>query len=175
MRTDRVAEFIAKGSAFAGLLCFLSLAGMTVVDVLMRWLFNAPIDAVSEFGGLITAVSVAATVPIALWGNRGVAVRVLGKMFAPRGRLALELFSHLATLSVLVGIVWQLTRYARQQADMNSTTWLSHWPTAPFWWVVASILALAVLVEILILLDTARAARRGCELVDTGSGSGSEI
>ncbi|MBP5857476.1 TRAP transporter small permease [Marivibrio halodurans] len=161
MKADRAAELIAKGCAFAGLLCFLSLAGMTVLDVLMRWLFNAPIDAVSEFGGLITAVSVSATVPMALWGKRGVAVRVLGKAFRHKGRLALELFSHVATLAVLSGIVWQLVRYARQQAEMNSATWLSHWPTAPFWWVVAVILALAVLVELLVVSETLRTAKDG--------------
>jgi TRAP-type C4-dicarboxylate transport system permease small subunit len=173
MRADRAAELIAKGCAFAGLLCFLLLAGMTVLDVLMRWLFNAPIDAVSEFGGLVTAVSVAATVPMALWGKRGVAVRVLGKAFRRRGQAALELFSHGATLAVLSGIVWQLVRYAQQQAEMNSTTWLSHWPTAPFWWAVTAILALAILVELLVVSDTVRAVRDGQDAF--GAGSAAEL
>ena len=157
----QLAGLLAKAVAAAGLVCFLILAAMTVLDVLMRWLFNSPISAVGEFSGLITAVSVAATFPIALWSKRGVAVRIFGAWFGPTGNVVLELLSHMATIGVLAVIVYQMGRFATREAAMNSATWLLHWPTAPWWWAVTVILGIALLVEALVPFDTIHDLRRG--------------
>jgi TRAP-type C4-dicarboxylate transport system permease small subunit len=60
---DARAIAITQRVAFAGVLAMLVVAFVTTADVLLRWLFNAPIDGLNEIVGLGMAVAVSATFP----------------------------------------------------------------------------------------------------------------
>jgi len=57
-------------------------------------------------------------------------------------------------------MAWQFTVFAGKLARAHETTWVLKIPVAPFWYVVAGILWLAVLVQaIVVVLDAAAALR----------------
>ena len=62
---DRLTRLIAAIGVFG----LLVIAAMTIVDVLLRWLFNSPIDGVTEITRLLISISAASFFPIALTRN----------------------------------------------------------------------------------------------------------
>ena len=69
------ANWVALIGAFAIML----MAGAIVGDVLMRWLFNAPILGVDDLGKYILAVIVSSFFPLWLVGGHFVTFRFVGK------------------------------------------------------------------------------------------------
>src|SRR3954468_11424117 len=60
---ERLCTSFSERIAFVGVLGMLSVAFITVGDVLMRWVFNHPIAGLNEIVVMGTAASVAATFP----------------------------------------------------------------------------------------------------------------
>src|SRR6266850_485402 len=72
----------------------------------------------------------------------------------------LDAFAALAALAVIGAMAWQFTVFAGKIARVGETTWILKIPTAPFWYVVAGILWLAVAVQLIVLiLDIAKARK----------------
>ena len=60
---------LTRPIAFVGVLGMLIAAGVTVVDVLMRWLASTAITALNEITAMVFAVAVAACMPAGLAGG----------------------------------------------------------------------------------------------------------
>ena len=67
---ELIVRRVTRGLALAGALALLGLAILTLVDILLRWLFKAPVFGLVDFIALAGAVIVAAYFP-ALIANRG--------------------------------------------------------------------------------------------------------
>ena len=81
---DARASAWARGLALFGLVGLVVLTVITIADVLMRWLFNAPIDGVADIGRLIVAINISAFFPLALAERHHIAIEFLGKALGPR-------------------------------------------------------------------------------------------
>lgn len=127
------------------------LAAMTLADGLMRWLANSPIEGVRDAGALIVAVAVACCLPVGLMERSNVTIRLGGALLGPRAGRVLDALAALAVGAVIGALAWQFTVFAGKIARAGETTWILKIPTAPFWYVVAGILWLAVLVQLIVI------------------------
>jgi TRAP-type C4-dicarboxylate transport system permease small subunit len=138
----------------------MALAAMTLADGLLRWLANRPIEGVRDLGAVIVAVAVCCCIPVGLMERANISIRVAKDLLGERASRVLDAFAAAAALAVIGAMAWQFTVYAGKIARVGETTWILKIPTAPFWYVVAGILWLAVAVQLIVLiLDIAKARR----------------
>ena len=130
---------IAKGISIIGLAGLLLFSGITVAEVLLRWLFNYPILGVSDISSLVVTVAVASCFPLVFSERRSITVRIAGNLLGKRVNAVLEAFGTLVTLGMFSLVAWQLWDYAIELAKNDQTTWVVLWPMSP-WYIVAAIL-----------------------------------
>lgn len=147
-------ERIANALAGAGVAGLLVIALGTVIDVLLRWLFNAPLQGLEDVSGLLIVFVLAAFFPAVLIGRGNVAITLLGRLAGPKLERVLEVFAHGMTLSFFALVAWQMARYAVSME--GRITQILGLPVAPVWWVAASLMLLAALAQVLVFLETLR-------------------
>ena len=133
-----------RSVALVGLTGLLFLAFFIILDVLMRWVFNAPFDSVADISQLAMPVVVAATFPVSVLYRQHVTIRFLGKALGPRAAAWLETVGTTLLLFFLILIAWQFTVYTAELKAGNDVTWvveLSLWP----WWMVTTMLVLVAI------------------------------
>lgn len=69
---------LARVLALVGFTGLLVLALMTTSDVLMRWLFKAPLQGVNDVSSVVMAVVIAACIPANLAMKQNIRVEVFG-------------------------------------------------------------------------------------------------
>ena len=78
-RLEKLCVTITRPIAFIGVTGMLIAAGVTVLDVLMRWLAGTAITALNEITALIFAVAVAACMPAGLAGGVNLRIDLLAR------------------------------------------------------------------------------------------------
>ena len=124
----------------------MGLAGMTLLDGLMRWFANKPIEGVRDIGGLAIAVAIACCIPVGLMERANIAIR-LGKGAFAR---FFEALASTVVCFVLAAAAWQLWLYAEKMARAKETTFVLQIHIAPFWLGVDVIFWLAVIVQAIV-------------------------
>lgn len=161
--------------ALIGAAAIMLMAAAIVIDVVMRWLFNAPILGVDDLGKYNLAVIVASFFPLCLVGGHFVTIRFVGKALGPLRALWLEAFGNFMTLLVFGLLAWQFFRFTLYDVTLTGlATPVLEIPQAPWWWVVTAIILICVPIQMIVLLESwLRAVRRepragGDETVDAG-------
>jgi TRAP-type C4-dicarboxylate transport system permease small subunit len=142
----------ARLCAFCGMLALVAFILLTNLDVLMRWLFNSPINGVADVGPLIVAIVVSSFFPLALAERYHVSIEFLGNLLGARGRAWLETLAALVSLVFFVLLAWQIVVYTIDLNAIGQTTWVVQIPAAPWWAVVSFFLVLCVAVQLNIFL-----------------------
>ena len=91
MRTFDSREFLGRGThwtALIGAVAIMVVAVAICADVLLRWLFNAPILGVDDLGQFNLAVIVSCFFPMCLVGGHNITVRFLGRWLGTRIAMA---------------------------------------------------------------------------------------
>ena len=136
----------------------MALAAMTLADGTLRWLASKPIEGVRDIGAVFIAVAVSCCLPVGLMERGNISIKVAGNVFGERAGRILDAFAALAVQVVTIAMAWQFTVFAGKIARAGETTWVLKIPTAPFWYVVAAILWIAVLVQaIVVVLQVSKA------------------
>jgi TRAP-type transport system small permease protein len=143
---ERVTVTATRALSVVGLIALMGLAGMTLLDGLMRWLANRPIEGVRDIGGLAIAVAIACCLPVVLMERGNIAIR-LGGLLSPLLGRVLDALAALLVCAVLAAAAWQFSIYAEKMARARETTFVLQIPVAPFWVGVDVILWFAVLVQ----------------------------
>jgi TRAP-type C4-dicarboxylate transport system permease small subunit len=138
----------------------MALAVMTLADGLLRWLANRPIEGVRDLGAVIVAIAVCCCIPVGLMERANISIRVARDLLGERASRVLDAFAAFAAFAVIGAMAWQFTVYAGKIARVGETTWILKIPTAPFWYVVAGILWLAVAVQLIVLILEIAKARK---------------
>jgi TRAP-type C4-dicarboxylate transport system permease small subunit len=159
-RLERIGLGATRALSVAGLLLLMALAAMTLADGLLRWLANRPIEGVRDLGAVIVAVAVCCCIPVGLMERANISIRVAKDLLGERASRVLDAFAALAALAVIGAMAWEFTVYAGKIARVGETTWILKIPTAPFWYLVAGILWLAVAVQLIVLVLEIGKARR---------------
>ena len=151
MSAEALSARIAKTLSLLGILGFIVLAVGTLADVLLRWLFAAPIDGFSEVARLAVAILTATFLPAALIERYHISIEFLGKWLGPGWHRALNLFAALVTLGFFTVMSWKFIGFTQELADAGETTWIVGIKVAPYWWVTTGFIFLCVPAQLLIL------------------------
>lgn len=153
---DYATKLAARVLAVIGLGVLLCFAAATIADGLLRFLFARPIDAVRDVGGLVAAFAVASCIPAAIVERSNITVRFVSSFISPAaGRIA-DIAAAVLVTTVLALMAWQFVVFA-QQAQANAiATWMLRIPAAPFWWTVAGMLWISVLLQIVVTIRCMR-------------------
>lgn len=125
---------LAQLSAFVGMVVLLLISLATTTNVLMRWLFAAPLNGVGDVSNLATIIAISAALPLCLVHQGNIKVDLLGKALGAKSHRWLNAFGALILLLFVGGIAWQLTIFAGGKTTAGETTWILGWKVAPWWW-----------------------------------------
>lgn len=142
---ERWLDRLALALALGGAVCLLGVALLTMADVLLRWGFNAPIRGVNDVSALLTAVVVAACFPILMMRRGNVTIRLLGEALGPRTARLFDVFGALVSSAFFGLMTWQYIRFSAEMASANESSPILRWPSAPWWWAVTALIAVATL------------------------------
>ncbi|MCP5368334.1 MAG: TRAP transporter small permease [Hyphomicrobiales bacterium] len=148
----------AQRLAYVAVFCLVVIGLATMVDVLMRWLANAPLHGLEDVIKLAVAVVVTACLPAGMAKRSNIAIRFLGDTLGRTAHGVLELFGDLATLAFLVVLTWQLAVYTAELG--HRTTLILELPTQPSWIAACVLAVLACAVQALRLVVSAAALAR---------------
>lgn len=150
-------ERFANALAGAGVLGLLVIALATMADVLLRWLFNAPLQGLEDLSGLLIVFVLSAFFPAVLIGRGNVAITLLGRLAGPRTERVLEVFAHGVTLVFFALVAWQMARYAASLE--GRITQILGLPVAPVWWLAAGLMLFAAFAQALVFLETVKSPK----------------
>ena len=151
-RLENLSKRWTRVLALVGLLGLLAQSIVTVVDILLRALFSAPLHGLSDIYELVVIFMVAASFPASLAGRHQITIRFLGKALPWRAREALELFGHVLALLVFAAMGWQLILHTISLFETGQTTWLLGIPMGPSWAVATALIVVCTPVQAVVVL-----------------------
>ncbi|HXQ53941.1 MAG TPA: TRAP transporter small permease [Stellaceae bacterium] len=154
---DRAAHVIAVVGGCGILL----ISSFVLIDVMMRWLANAPVLAVDDLTDLNVAVAIVCCVPAGMVGRNFVTIRFLGKLLGRGAGDWLDLFGDVLTLAFFAALAWQFAVFSAQAQSSGLGSMVLQIPQAPWWWAVTLVLALCVPFQIAVVARTWRRLRGG--------------
>jgi len=143
-RLEKAFTRITRFIALVGLVGLLALASATVLDVLMRWIFNSPIVGLNDTHSLFTALIIASCFPLCIYRRGNITIRFVGNLFGSRVSNILDAFGNLAAFIIFSLMAWQLWLYTDQLVKDGETTWVLSWPVSPWWRVVTLLIIVCV-------------------------------
>jgi tripartite ATP-independent transporter DctM subunit len=148
---------LTRPIAFIGVIGMLIVSGVTMVDVLLRWLVSSGVPALNEIVAMVFAVTITACLPWGLAQGVNLKIDLLESLIV--GRMAAWLNAiGMALLLLFFGLLtWRIGDFAASLAQQGRTTVILLWPQAPFMYAVAGLLAVGTFVQAVV---TANAARR---------------
>lgn len=152
---------LTRRVAFIALVGLLLVAIATMIDVLLRWLFSAPIEGYEEVSSLLFAIIIAACFPAGLLQGRNITIRFLGKALGERATLWLEAIGSIATFFFFAVAAWQVARFAVDETENLRFTQTLEMLTGPWWIVVSIILVACVPVQFAIMVVRTTSALSG--------------
>lgn len=146
-RTIRRALDLGLGGCCALLLAVL--AGLTVVDVVGRYWFNAPISGAFEITQMVLGALIFAALPLTTIAGEHIEVDMIYGLSPPWAKSAMRIIGGTVAAIVLWVIAWRLGAHTiRLVADGSVTNALSI-PLAPFGWFATASAALSGLLAAL--------------------------
>lgn len=133
-----ISHRIATIFAVAGLFVLMLNVAATVIDLVGRTLFAAPLDRLTDLSALAYILAASCCVPLATAKRCHITIRPFEGRLGPRAYAAVEALASLLLLAVWVVLAWQLWLHASEVSATGQT--LSQWrdvAVAPFWYFVA--------------------------------------
>ncbi|MDE0537724.1 MAG: TRAP transporter small permease [Rhodospirillales bacterium] len=161
-RMGRSMDWVALIGAVAVIVIAASITG----DVIMRWIFNAPILAVDDLNRYNIAIVIASFFPLCLVGKHLVTIRFLGRALGVRCHLWLEVAGATITLFAMALYSWQFILFAIRVTENGLASGVLEVPQWPWWWVVAVVVFIAAVVQFGVLVHAVYQAVTG-EAVET--------
>jgi TRAP-type C4-dicarboxylate transport system permease small subunit len=159
-RIEKGIAILTRGIALIGLVLLLILASATVLDVLLRWLFNKPIVQLSDTYALFMALIIAACFPLCIYYRGNVTIRFMGNAMGPRVKNIFDAFGNLITMIVFALMAWQFWLYTDQITLDGETTWVLSWPAAPWWRAVTILIIICVPVAFMTFIQYVKTVLR---------------
>ncbi len=154
----------SKYVAYAALIGLIVITGATLLDVVLRFLFNSPLYGLNDVISLAMPVVISGCFPAGLALRSNIAIRFLGDALGRRAGLWFEVFGDLMLTVFVAVIAWQVTIYAGELGSRETP--LLGWPVQPTWYVVSVMVGLAIAVGIVHLVESVVVAARGGAAVD---------
>ena len=113
---------------------------------------NSPIEAVQDLGGVVVAVAVSCCFPLALLQRSNITIKFAAVFLGPRVGQFLDAAAALLVTLVAILIARQLFIFAGDQYRGGDATVMLEIKTAPFWFLVASVMTLAAATQAVVAL-----------------------
>lgn len=143
MQLDNIGRWLLM--AAAGIL-LVAMMMLTVVDVIGRYVFAAPVAGAFEATEIMLALSIFAGLPIVTARGEHVSVRLLVERFPVPLQRALDVFSDVVVAVLLAGAAWLLYQRGASLARFGDSTVLLRIPLAPVAFALAFLSAAAAVV-----------------------------
>jgi TRAP-type mannitol/chloroaromatic compound transport system permease small subunit len=156
-RLDPWADWIAV----IGFLGLLVASVLTLLDVLLRFFFNMPIEGWDDMTELVFAIAIVAAFPAGLLRGHNITIRFLGAGLGKRPGYWLELFGASLTFLFIAGIAWQFVVLVFEYQANNDTTMTAEILTWPWWSVAMLIILFCVPIQAVVLHGNFRRAVDG--------------
>lgn len=147
--TQILAHYLAL-FGFAGLLL---LAIMVALDILLRFLFDYPLQGVNDVSAVIMAVVITACIPKCLLLKQNISIEVLGDASGPNGKQFLNAFASFVTGLFFIAMFANFIPYAASITQSGEKTWVLGWPVGPWWWAATALIGAAVLAQFVTFID----------------------
>jgi len=141
---DRATRWIA----FIGVAALVLIALVIVTDIVLRYVFDKPMEGLEDISRFTFAIVVATCFPAGLLQGHNVTIRFLGKALGSGRAAWLDAFGAACTLVFFVFLAWRFGVFALDEARHHRYTQTLEVPTAPFWSVITLIVAVAVPVQV---------------------------
>ena len=157
-KLETIATHLSRIIALIGLAGLLVIAGATVLDVLLRWIFNSPIIGLRDSYSLFISVIIASSFALCIAERNNITIRFLGNVLGPRASKSLDAFGNGVSLIFFIALSWQVWKFANQIEIDHETTWALNWPVAPWWRIVSLLIILCIPVQAVVFLQFAKSA-----------------
>ncbi len=151
---QRLVAIVCRVLAIVGLGILLTLAFFTLLDGVLRFVINKPIDLVREISDLVAAIAVACCLPISLLQRSNITLRAFNRLQSPALVRLINISADVLVLVVVSAMTWQFFLLAEKTRQAGDVTWLMNLPKAPFWFIVSGILTIAAGVQFFVLAET---------------------
>jgi TRAP-type C4-dicarboxylate transport system permease small subunit len=137
--------------AFLGVIGMLIVSGVTMVDVLLRWLANSGVAALNEIVSMVFAVTITACLPHGVAEGINLKLDLLENWIVGRLAAWVDVVGMALVLLLLGLLTWRMEIYAASLASQGRITVILGWPQAPFMYAVTALLGIASLVQVIVL------------------------
>ncbi|WP_163851338.1 TRAP transporter small permease subunit [Pseudooceanicola aestuarii] len=138
-RIELVLKRALRMIAALGALFLLLVAGLAVVDILVREFTGRPVHGAHDISKLLTIVIVAACFPAGLMERRQIKVTLIQAVAGPRANRVMGVIAELATLFMFACIAWFLTQHAIKVSGRAEVSMILNTPVGPWWWAAAAL------------------------------------
>ncbi|MGE0735882.1 MAG: TRAP transporter large permease subunit [Alphaproteobacteria bacterium] len=139
--------------AVVGMLAF---AILTAVDVVLRRWTQLPMAGFNEILALILPITIVACFPAGVAERGHLTITFLRRSLNPRFAALLHLFGQTLLLVAFCILAWRVAGYALLLDHRKAETTILKWPLAPTFWLVAGLLAIAALIQLIVLANDVR-------------------
>jgi len=153
-----VLTVLSRFLAYASVTVLIAVALATVVDVVLRYVFNAPLFGLQDAAELGLLAVVFLAMPYCGLTGGHVAIDILVERLGAGLRLGALFFARLVGIMVFGILAWRAALAAQQAERFDAASNLLLIPHAPFFWLIAACAALYAIIQI---VETAILLARG--------------
>ena len=149
---DRIVRFVAL---WGGGLMIVSLMGITVIDVILRYFFSSPIFGARDVSKLIMLTVVALSVAYSARTGGQVSIELFSDMMGPRIIRWTELFVRFIAMMMLIILAWRLWQSGLNASEFGEASLALQIPFRPFYFILSLgmlLYAIVLIAEIPLLL-----------------------
>lgn len=130
-------------------LMLLSMMGLTFVDVLGRYLLNAPVPGAFEVTEILMASLIFAGLPLVTRSGEHVSVNLFIQRLSPRALRTQQILTSLTMAAVLVVMTWRVWVKAEEMAEYGDETAYLLIPLAPVGYLSATLIGISAALAVL--------------------------
>lgn len=131
-RMERAGRKLARLILYLGAMILFAMLLLTCVDVIGRYLLNAPVNGKTEMTRLMMAGLVFCALPVVSVSDEQITVDLLDHFFSDRAAAIRDVIVDLVSgVSLLIMVYWLVFRSERLR-DYGYVTDFLHWPLYPF-------------------------------------------
>jgi TRAP-type C4-dicarboxylate transport system permease small subunit len=121
---------------------------ITAVDVVGRYVFNAPLAGAFEITEMMLAALIYCGLPLVSQRREHIVIDTFDSLMSPRVKRALDMLAEVVCSLVLGGIGWLIFRRAARVADYGDTTNVLRLPLAPVAYLMGTMIIIACLIHL---------------------------
>ncbi|HEX7440245.1 MAG TPA: TRAP transporter small permease [Caldimonas sp.] len=137
---------VALGATSASVLFLMMM--ITAVDVVGRYLFNAPLNGGFEITEMLLAALIYCGLPLVSQRREHIVIDTFDTFMAPRVKRALDVIAEIVCSATLGGIGYLIFRRAVRVAEYGDTTNVLKLPLAPVAYLMGAMIVIAALIHL---------------------------